>query len=60
LGDIPPSAITVGGIITAATYSDAANLVTIELTHSAIPYTNYLIFAAPYSNRSSSTDNDAW
>ena len=58
LGDVPPSTITYGGIITNATYTDASNVVTITLTHSTIPYSNYIIVTNTYSNRSDTFDND--
>lgn len=61
LGDVPPGSIsTFGGIITAADWLDTNNVAKITLTHPAIPYTNYLVFAMPYSDRSSTNDNDPW
>ena len=60
LGDVPPSTITFGGIVTNATYSDSNSVAVINITHTAIPFTSYLVFAIPYSNRSSTNENDPW
>ena len=62
MGDVPPSTITFGGVVTSAGYNavDAPGMVFIDANHTAIPFTNYLVFAIPYSNRSSSNENDPW
>jgi hypothetical protein len=62
LGDVPPSTVTFGGIITSAGYNstESPGMVFIDANHTAIPFTNYVVFAIPYSNRSSTSDNDPW
>ena len=60
LGDVPPSVITYGGIITNAVYLLTTPLITITLTHSSIGFTNYIVLAMPYSTRSSALDNNAF
>ena len=58
LGNVPPSTITYDGIITNATYTDSASAVKIDLTHTAIPYTNYIVIARLFANDNTSNTNN--
>ena len=62
LGDVPPSTVTFGGIVTSAGYNavESPGMIFLDVNHTAIPFTNYVVFAIPYSNRSSTSDNDPW
>ena len=57
LGDVPPATITYGGIATNATFTNAASVMYITITHPTISY-NYIPFVKMYSPRVSTTDND--
>ena len=58
LGNIPPSVITYDGMIPNATYTDSSSARKIELTHTAIPYTNYVVIARLYANDSTTNTNN--
>ena len=61
-GDIEPTtSLTFDGIITAASWTNTIGVGVFKttLTHTAIPYSNYIILAHPYSIETSSQSNDA-
>ncbi len=63
MGEIEPVvALTYGGFVTDAQWTNTPGLGVFKttLSHTAVPFSNYMVMAMPYSTQISSNDNDCF